>query len=202
MIQQIVNAGEILFWVPIAVLIMTAIGLIWALPAAVICRFVADSRALDGSSFGGPGARYSALLVLPWISFLVKLIVGKSPFPVFAVVAVYVLLYLVWLITIVLILLGLVTYVVDVVAGSTSSFGTTVFSIVLLAVVLLLSTLSWTTSLKDMSRLKKISNHAVDDGSKSLLEDAYLQPFGWLIAWSFVTVVAVGLTGLLGFVGT
>ena len=202
MVQHIERIGEALIWVPVGVLSLTALGLLWALPAALICRLVAHFKGLNDGSFGGAGARYSVLLVLPWIYFLGNLIYGRSAFPATAVVLVYLALYCIWLSFMGLILVALAVYVTDIVAGNWNSLGVTLFSIIVLAVILLICAYTWITSLKNLWRSNTALNKAVKNQPRPFIPEFYLEAFGWLIAWSFVTVVAVGLTGLLGFVGT
>ena len=201
MIQNIENVGEMLFWIPVGVLLLAVMGLLWALPAALICTLVARLRKLDGGSYAVVGAKHSMLLILPWIYLLARLSFGRSLFPTSTVVSVYVLLYAVWFTFIAIDVIGLGLFVMDIFVIHSYSLGPTVFSVLLFSMILPINAYTWNRSVRNL-----FGRRAADKESarrpEVLHDEGYLEPFVWLIVWSLITVFMTLIAGLLGFVGT
>ena len=89
------SIGEILFFVPVAVLFLAIVGLVWTPFGTLICAFVAHFRGLKGEPYATAAAKSSILLLLPWVYLVIRLSFARS-LSRFAVMPVYVLIYATW----------------------------------------------------------------------------------------------------------
>jgi len=201
--EHIDSIGEVFFWIPVTVLLLTILGLLWAPVAALTCLLVARLRKLHGESFGAAGAKHSILLVLPWIYLLVKLILGR-PLPTFLVVPVYVLIYGIWLFFYIVVfnIGGLVGSVLDVFVTHSQPFSRIALFFIALSVILPLNVYMWRSSVRNLRRRYAADKKHPFQSSLIVPHRDYTVPFAWLIAWSFVVLVITVVAGLSAYAGT
>ena len=177
-------------------------GLLLAIPAALVCILIALFRGHDWRPYAAAGAQHSILLIIPFIYLLATLLFHRSPFPKLVVASVYALVYSLWLTCVTIKALGLTLFLVDIVVLHNYQLGPTVFLAVLYGTVLPVNVLTLSSSIRALRR-KVGANQAAGDSPTTLSQDeGYLNPFGGVIAWSLITVLMTLLAGLLGFVGT
>ena len=189
-----------LFWVPVGVLAVTALGLLLAPLAALTCVLVARSRGIE-ESYAGAGAKHSALLVLPFLYLLARLVFGRSRFPKAIIMVAYVLVYMVWLAMVSLHAVNLLHHVVDLLVTHEYSTGPTVIGATVLATVL--PVISY-TMLRSILNLRTVLSAEAETsaGAVEPSDDVYLFPFMALITWAVVSLPVTFIVGTLGYIGT
>ena len=198
--EHIESTGEVFFWIPVAVLLLSILGLLWAPVAALTCLLVARLRKLDGESFGAAGAKQSILLVLPWIYLLVRLMFGRS-IPRSLVAAVYVLIYAIWLIFYILVfnVVGLLASVLDILVTHSQSLTTMVILFIALSVMLPVNILTWGSSLRSLRRRYAADKKRACKSPPIVPHGDYMTPFVWLIVWSIIVLVITIVGGLAAY---
>ena len=195
--------GEVMFWIPVAVLLLAIVGLLWAPVAALTCLLAVHFRRLSDESYGAAGAKQSILLVLPWIYLMVRLMFGRS-IPTPLVGAVYVLIYAFWLIVYILVfnIGGLLASVLDMLVTRSESLTTMAIFFVALSVMLPGNILTWRSSLRSLRRRYASDKNSACKSPPVVPHGDYMTPFVWLIVWSIVILVITIVGALFGYVGT
>ena len=198
--NNLVDLSAALVWVPIGILALSLLGLLLAPLAAVACVLVARYKGIEGS-YGGEGAKSSALLVLPFVYLLTRLMFGRSPFPKPAVTTAYALIYVVWLILIAIHVVGLFLRVIDIVFVHNHPLAPTVAASTAYAIVLPFIVYTLWRSIREVHRADSPHGGAASELTSNGDSGTYLEPFIGVITWSIVTLIIVIAADLLGFVG-
>ena len=197
------NIGEILFWIPLSVLLLAVLGVVWSPASALICVLVARLRKLDGESYGTAGAKLSMLLILPWVYLLVKMLFGRS-LPAIVVVPVYVLIYSIWLVIYVAAFNvgGLIWSILDVVVTNSQPLASVVLFFVALGVMLPFNVYTLNGSIRNLRQRYTADKELTHRPMPTAPHGDYLAPFIWLIGWSLVVLLITIVAGLSAYAGT
>ena len=201
LMHNLEDVGEALFWVPVGVLALAILGILLAPLAALACVLLARARGIEGS-YGGEGAKNSALLLLPFVYLLTRLMFGRSPFPKSVVTTAFILIYTVWLALITIHVVGLLLPVMDILSVHHYSPVPIVVGIVMHTIVLPIIVYTLWRSIRELQRADAAHGGAARELTSNSNSAVYLEPFSSIIVWSLVTLSVVLVTGLLGFVGT
>lgn len=194
------NAGEIVFWTPVGVIVLAAVGVLWAPVGALICLITARFKNLPPRSYAVAGAKHSSLLLLPWFYLLMRMLSNNS-LSMMVPFAGYLIIYAIWgfyVITWAFLFFG---SIVDMLILHQHSLAQSSAAIILAGVSLPISAYALYRSVGELKR-KYFADKESSQYSGDLPDGAYLQPFIELIGLSLVTLVIVTIVGLLGFVGT
>ena len=83
------------FFVSGGAIIVLTIGIVWSPVGALLCGIVAWKRGMSTARYALAGAFYSALFILPWIYFMLRLLDRKAPTDLVRLG--YVVIYISWL---------------------------------------------------------------------------------------------------------
>lgn len=181
---------------------VTGLGLLLAIPAALVCVLIALFRSDDWRPYAAAGAKHSILLIIPFIYLLATLLFHRSPFPKLVLASVYALVYTLWITCVIIKALGLTLFLADIVVLHNYQLGPTVFLVVLYGAVLPINVLTLRSSVGALRRRVGANQIAGDLPTTLSQDEIYLNPFGGVIGWSLITVLMTVLSGLLGFLGT
>ena len=191
----VLKLGELMLWVAVAVALLGVIGLLWAPVAAASCAFVARARKLPPGLYASSGAKYSILLILPWVYLLIKLFGRSLPFLLLATV--YALIYVVWAVG----LIGgqavsIAYFVLNSYGDDPLPLGGSIFwgGLTLTAASVSTFTLIWT-----LRRVHQRAQRGREDSyspPSPLLDARYLEPFGWLLGWALLEVILAFIVGV------
>ncbi len=184
-----------LIWIHISVLLLMALGLGLALPAALLRAVVARFKNLPVGMYAAAGAKYSALLVLRYLYLLATMLIGKSSFPRLVVGSAYALLYTVWLTIVITNAFLLFIFVSDIFVYHRYAFGFFATFAILFAILLPINMYSWGKSINGLYRFS-MAGHTT---TSALSSGRYLEPFILLILWSVLISGIWFLAALLGF---
>ena len=181
--------------ITVGVLFLAALGLFLALPAALLCAIVARFRNLPVGMYAAAGAKYTALLILPYLYLLTIMLFGKSSFPRLVVGSAYALLYTVWLTIVITNAFLLFIFVSDIFVYHRYAFGFSATFAILSAILLPINMYSWGKSINGLYRFS-MAGHTT---TSALPSGRYLEPFILLILWSVLISGIWFLAALLGF---
>ncbi|MDE2802530.1 MAG: hypothetical protein OXK21_06595 [Chloroflexota bacterium] len=188
-----------LFWVPVFVLLLAVVGVIWSPVAALICALVAHFRKLEGEGYAASGATLSALLVLPWVYLLAKMLFRRS-IPVFVVAPAYVLVYAVWLLIYVGVFnVGSVIWTFRDMIWTGSQPVTSAVFFVIMSVMLPLNVYTLWVSMRGLRNKYAADRERPHQPVLGLPDFDYLAPFIWLIVWSFVVLLLIVVAGIAAY---
>ena len=189
-----------LFWIPVYVLALAALGLVWAPAAALICALVARIRKLRGESYAWVGAMCSMLLILPWVYLLVRLVFGRS-LPVFVVAPVYLLIYGIWFIFYIAVfnVVTLIVIIADILVLHIEPLEISASFFVVLSVMLPMNVYTWMMSARNLHRRYTVNKERPSASAIIALDGTYLAPFIWLIVWSMVVLLTIIVAALAAY---
>ena len=195
------SIGEILFFVPVAVLFLAIVGLVWTPFGTLICAFVARFRGLKGEPYAAAAAKSSVLLLLPWVYLVIRLSFGRS-LSRFAVMPVYVLIYATWFYFAALSVGWGLASIIDLFVTQSNSFEQDVVAMMLFGMIAPVNIYTFIASLKKLHRRYALDRKPADHKGTLIPDGTYLEPFAGLIGWSVVMLFVTVIVGLFGYVGT
>ncbi len=163
-----------------AVVLLMAFSLPWAPFAALICALIARARGLPVGYYAKIGALYSALLFLPWV-YLVARMLDKT-IPNILIRIGYVLLYVVWLFASIFITIMFAVLAhpgLDHIGDMTN---VDLWLSTLLYITVLFNAGAWFASIR---ALRRAHAHRQDDRGV-LPAREYIMPFAYALAWLIV----------------
>lgn len=194
------NAGEVVFWTPAGVMVLAAVGVLWAPVGALICLLTARFKNLPPGSYAVAGAKYSSLLFFPWFYLLMRMLTNNS-LPMMVPFSGYLIIYAVWGFYIISCAFLFFGSIVDMLILHQHSLAQSSAAIVLAGVSLPICAYTLYRSVGTLKG-KYFMDKESGQPSRDLPDGSYLQPTIELIGWSIVILVIVTIVGLLGFVGT
>ena len=195
--------GVLAFFVSVGAIIVLTIGIVWSPVGALLCGIAARKRGLSTARYAIAGAFYSALFILPWIYFMLRLLNRKAPNDL--VYLGYIIIYAAWVLCPIFIYFAM-AYIFF---THTSRFDGLLFELqvfdYLLAwgasIYVVFNILVLLKSIHDLKHPRSRLNLADDEEQKSrenlLLERRYILPFVYPILLATVFFVVINIPGLI-----
>ena len=195
--------GALAFFVLVGAIIVLTIGIVWSPVGALLCGIAARKRGLSTARYAIAGAFYSALFILPWIYFTLRLLNRKAPNDL--VYLGYIIIYAAWVLCPIFIYFAM-AYIFF---THTSRFDGLLFELrvfdYLLAwgasIYVVFNILVLLKSIHDLKHPHSRLNLADDEEQKSrenlLLERRYILPFVYPILLATVFFVFINIPGLI-----
>ena len=195
--------GALAFFVLVGAIIVLTIGIVWSPVGALLCGIAARKRGLSTARYAIAGAFYSALFILPWIYFMLRLLNRKAPNDL--VYLGYIIIYTAWVLCPIFIYFAM-AYIFF---THTSRFDGLLFELrvfdYLLAwgasIYVVFNILVLLKSIHDLKHPRSRLNLADDEERKSrenlLLDRRYILPFVYPILLATVFFVFINIPGLI-----
>lgn len=195
--------GALAFFVLVGAIIVLTIGIVWSPVGALLCGIAARKRGLSTARYAIAGAFYSALFILPWIYFMLRLLNRKAPNDL--VYLGYIIIYAAWVLCPIFIYFAM-AYIFF---THTSRFDGLLFELqvfdYLLAwgasIYVVFNILVLLKSIHDLKHPRSRLNLADDEEQKSrenlLLERRYILPFVYPIVLATLFFVVINIPGLI-----
>ena len=194
--------------VPLGGMALGVLGLLWAVPGAVLCALVALLRKLDARMYGCTGARMSTYGLIPWLNLFIKITVGR-PIPAFVAAPFYFMIYVGWgvlvVVLIAMIFLQPILSILDILIldwiGGRGYAGHVFFFALLSAMTLPFVLATAIMSARDMLRRYRLVGWPNDKSEITLPTDEYVRPFAWFTLWSAITFFILAAHSISRFDG-
>ena len=189
---------DVVFVPPLVLLLIAVLGLVWALPAAVISGIVAGIKGLKVGRYVFAGAEHSMSLTVPWFYLMAEMILGRPPFSRRLVVAAYAFLFGLWIIGPIGLNIAIVSgYLLAIfVFDEVDPVPVTMVS-VFWGIILLVNVITCIKSIRDMRLRDRMARGMADPSLAARPVQGHLTPFKLLAFW---TIVIVLLMYLVAFV--
>lgn len=189
---------DVVFVLPLVLLLLAVLGLAWALPAAVISGIVAGIKGLNVGRHVLAGAEHSLSLTVPWFYLMAEMILGRPPFSRRFVVAAYALLFGLWIMG----AIGLNTVFVSAHLLDLFVFGKFNPDIVTMGsifwgVVLLVNVFTCIKSMRDMRLRDRMARGMADPSLSARPVQGHLTPFKLLAIWSTALILLTYFNGIV-----
>ena len=185
----------VLLFVPF---LLAVLGLVWALPAALVSGIVAGIKGLNVGRYVIAGAEHSVSLTVPWFYLMAEIILGRPPFSRRIVVAAYAVLFGLWIMgAIGLNVIFVSAHLLDLFVFGEFNPGIVTMGSVFWGIMLLVNVIACVKSIRDMRLRDRIARGMADPLLAARPVQGHLTPFKLLAMWSIVLVL---LTYFAGFV--
>ena len=193
---------DVVFVPPLVLLLIAVLGLVWALPAAVISGIVAGIKGLKVGRYVFAGAEHSMSLTVPWFYLMAEMILGRPPFSRRLVVAAYAFLFGLWIIGPIGLNIAIVSgYLLAIfVFDEVDPIPVTMVS-VFWGIILLVNVITCIKSIRDMRLRDRMARGMADPLLAACPVQGYLTPFKLLAFWTIVIVLLMYLVAFV-VVGT
>ena len=170
-----------------ALLLLAVLGLLWAIPAAVISGIVAGTRKLGVRHYVFVGANHSISLTVPWFYLMGEVILGRPPLSRRLMVAGYALLFGLWVVGPIGLNIGIVSaYLLDLFVFNKLPPPYMVMGSVFWTIILLANAKTCISSIRDMRLREEVERGIAVPLRAPRPVQGYLTPFRWLALWSII----------------
>ena len=180
-------------------LLLAVLGLLWAIPAAVISGIVAGTRNLRVGHYVFVGANYSISLTVPWFYLMGEVILGRPPLSRRLTVAGYVLLFGLWVVGPIGLNIGIISaYLLDLFVFNKLPPPYMVMGSVFWTIILLANATTCISSIRNMRLREEVERGLAVPLVAPRPVQGYLTPFRWLAFWSFVLPLDLATSFVVG----
>ena len=181
---------EAAFVISLVPFLLAVLGLVWALPAAVISGIVAGIKGLNVGRYVIAGAEHSLSLTVPWFYLIAEIILGRPPFSRGLVSVAYALLFGLWIMgAIGLNIVILSAYLLDLFVFGEFNPAPVTMGSVFWGIILLINVITCIKSIRDMRLRYRMAKGMADPSLAARPVQGHLTPFKLLAIWSTVLVL-------------
>ena len=181
---------EVVFVISLVPFLLAVLGLVWALPAALVSGIVAGIKGLNVGRYVLAGAEHSLSLTVPWFYLMAEMILGRPPFSRRIVVAAYAVLLGLWIMGPIGLNIGILSFyllspfVLDVRDPALPTMISAFW-----AIILLVNVAACIKSIRDMRLRYRMARGLAVPSLTARLVQGYLTPFKLLALYSIVIVL-------------
>lgn len=189
---------EAAFVISLVPFLLAVLGLVWALPAAVISGIVAGIKGLNVGRYVIAGAEHSISLTVPWFYLMAEMILGRPPFYRRFVVAAYAVLFGLWIMgPIGMNVVFVSAHLLDLFVFGESKPDTVTLGSVFWGIILLVNVTAYVKSIRNMLLRDRMARGLADPSLTARPVQGHLTPFKLLAIWSIVLIFLTFLDGLV-----